>query len=103
AEKAFKSALEYRPEGPDIWCNLGILLASVGRGDEAEAALKKAVEIKPEHLVAWLNLVKLLHTVGREEEAENAYDAAVSHVPGFESFVESLQDFVDEKAKDGES
>jgi protein O-GlcNAc transferase len=94
---AFRSALEYQPEGPDIWCNLGILLASVGRTDEAEASLKKAVEIKPEHLVAWLNLVKLLYAEGREEDAENAYDAAVSHVPGFENFVESMRDFVDDK------
>jgi tetratricopeptide (TPR) repeat protein len=52
---------------------LGLALASAGRGDEAIQALQKTVELKPEHTEAWRHLADHLMAIGDTEGGDAAY------------------------------
>lgn len=52
---------------------LGLALASAGRGDEAIQALRKTVELKPEHTEAWRFLADHLMATGDPEGGDAAY------------------------------
>ncbi len=52
---------------------LGLALASVGRGDEAIRALKKTVTLKPDHTEAWRVLADHLLATGDSKGGDAAY------------------------------
>ena len=61
--------------------NLGIVLANMGRADEAMVHYQKALEIKPNHADAYYNLGHLLAKMGRTDEALAHYQKALELDP----------------------
>ena len=52
---------------------LGLTLASAGRGDEAIQALRKTVKLKPQHPAAWRHLADHLLATGDTQGGDEAY------------------------------
>lgn len=64
-----------KPNDPDTWYNLGVLLSKdPAKEAEAEEAYKKAVALKPDYASAWQNLTFL--AIGDDEKARDDYKAA---------------------------
>src|SRR5574340_147579 len=50
---AYRELLHIKTEDVDAWSNLGDLLASLDRYDDAILAYREALRINPEHATAW--------------------------------------------------
>jgi Flp pilus assembly protein TadD len=98
---AFRRASELNPEDTNIWCNLGVVLSTLGEIEQAEHALKKAIEIRPDNFVGWLNLISHFQKQGRSKEADEAHKSALDIITDFDYFMEDLQESIDE-ARDQE-
>jgi tetratricopeptide (TPR) repeat protein len=61
--------------------NLGIVLANMGRADEAVVQYQKALEVKPNHADAYYNLGHLFAKMGRTDEALAHYQKALDIDP----------------------
>jgi tetratricopeptide (TPR) repeat protein len=61
--------------------NLGIVLANMGRTDEAAVHYQKALELKPDHADAYYNLGHLLAKMGQTDEALAHYQKALEIDP----------------------
>ena len=68
--------------------NLGVILQSQGRIDEAETCFRKALMLEPDYAEAHNNLGNALQDQGRFEEATSAYRQALHFRPGY---VEALK------------
>ncbi|MBV9968401.1 MAG: tetratricopeptide repeat protein, partial [Xanthobacteraceae bacterium] len=66
---------------PDFHYNLGVILETIGRREEATARYRGATELKPDHFGAWLNLGNALLALGHLDEAETACRAAARLAP----------------------
>ncbi|MFI8164490.1 tetratricopeptide repeat protein, partial [Streptomyces microflavus] len=73
AETSYRRAVE--AGSADAMVNLALLLAEMGRGEEAEGFYRRAVEAG--HTGAMFNLALLLAKTGRGEEAEGFYHRGV--------------------------
>ncbi|XP_049840480.1 protein O-mannosyl-transferase TMTC2-like [Schistocerca gregaria] len=78
-ESLFRSALHINP--PKAYGNLGSVLSSAGRLQEAEWALRQALRHRPNMADVHYNLGNLLARLGRVEEAERSYRAAIHYRP----------------------
>ena len=69
--------LEPLVSAQSVWAaahfELGLALASVGRGDEAIQALRRTLELEPEHNEAWRVLADHLMATGDSAGADSAY------------------------------
>jgi len=65
--------------------NLGTVLLSQGKRDEAKAHFLKAIQIKPDFEIPYLNLGKLAFAEGNPEKAREFYEKAVSIRPKYDS------------------
>lgn len=61
----FDAALRYRPDDAELWSLKGLVLAALGRLDEAFLLLQKAVAQEPEQVGYQLNLARALIESGR--------------------------------------
>jgi len=77
AERHTRAALEYDPQSPEAWSNLGSALRMQGQSREAEAAFRKALEFEPGAYAPALNLAALLFGANRIEEAVAVLEEAV--------------------------
>jgi predicted TPR repeat methyltransferase len=66
---------------PQMHCNLGLALESLGRCAEAEASYRAALALKPDYATAFGNLGDALTRQGRSAEAADAYREAVRLEP----------------------
>ncbi|KAL1509689.1 hypothetical protein ABEB36_004391 [Hypothenemus hampei] len=69
AEKAFRKALDYRPNMADVHYNLAVLLQSKQKLDEAIQSYQRAIHFRPSLALAYVNLGTALIQAGRCEEA----------------------------------
>src|SRR5690242_12465189 len=60
---------------------LGVVLAQLGRLDEAQAQIGAALKLNPRDAGAWANQGNVLNLLGRGEEAVAAYDRALALQP----------------------
>lgn len=70
-----------RPPSPVAWTNLGMVLAELGRTEEALASFSRAVQLDPQFLPARLHRARLLHLQGAYEQAVDDWAAAVQLDP----------------------
>lgn len=94
AEKELHRALELNPGNAAARRALSLLLANLGRFDEAVAEALRVVELDPLSLVKRQNLALVLYFAGRFEEAEKEARAAREDgtgAPGFREFVAEVQ------------
>lgn len=86
AEAIYRQAIALKPEFVEAHNNLGMVLMSMGRFDEAIAAFERTVSIKPNYAEALSNLGNLFKDSGRLDDALACFDrafAANPTIPGF--------------------
>ena len=81
AVRAFREALWEDPRDARAWSCLGMALAHLGQGPEAESALSRALAIAPQDGEAWFHLGVARSLRGEWSEAVSAYRRAVAHLP----------------------
>ena len=79
--------------------NLGLVLASLGRLDEAIASHRRAIAGKPDFPEAWNNLGNALRAVGQLDEAIAAYRHAISLMPEYASAWNNLGSALNQQRK----
>ena len=72
------------------YSNLGHVLQSLGRSEEAEAACRAAIEIDPAFVNAYQNLGDTLHAAGRLDAAVRAFKAGLARERGHEALALNL-------------
>ena len=70
--------LKINPAWGAAWCNRGLLLAKLGKDEEALASLQKAAELVPDAPEVWNNLGEVLARLDRPAEAVERFDKAVA-------------------------
>jgi serine/threonine-protein kinase len=81
AETEFRRSVELAPQNPAVLSNFGLLLARLGRLDEAVALTQRAVALDPLRGNARANLAGYLLALGRYDEAEGATRKAIEIQP----------------------
>ena len=81
AEAAYRRAISVKPDIAANHYNLGNLLKTLKRLDEAEEAYRGAIAVMPDYAEAYSNLGNLLKEQQRLEEAETAYRRAIALMP----------------------
>jgi tetratricopeptide (TPR) repeat protein len=81
AETLYRTTIRKNPDCCMAYNNLGILLAVMGRTDEAMAHYQKTLEINPNYSDALYNLGLLLGKMGRTDEAMAHYQNALKLNP----------------------
>jgi predicted O-linked N-acetylglucosamine transferase (SPINDLY family) len=74
-------AIKLDPRNPVGWCNLGLALKAIGKGEDAEKAYRKACIIQPRLFEAQLNLTGLLIEKRQFTEAQKHSDIALKIRP----------------------
>ena len=83
ADECYRRAIALDPGYADAHCNLGSLLFTRGRRDEARAHFARAAELAPRHVEAHLNLGTLCEEDGADERALAHYRQALESDPLF--------------------
>ena len=78
AEKHYNEALRINPNDAKVYNNLGVLMASQNKKNEAVDLFNKALHIDPSYAGAYYNLDKIFVNEGRIEEAIFNYRKALS-------------------------
>ncbi len=81
AVKAFREALWDDPKDARAWSFLGMALAHLGQGAEAESALSRALSLAPHDGEAWFHLGVARSLRGEWGEAVSAYRRSVAYLP----------------------
>ena len=71
-----------RPEYVSALTNMGNVLRTLGRCNEAEASYRRAIELRPDYSAAWNALAVLLCAEGRSSEAIPYYRRVAELRPG---------------------
>jgi tetratricopeptide (TPR) repeat protein len=80
AEITYDTAISKRPDNPELYLDLGVLLATGGRYAEAEAFYRKSIALNPTS-PAFTNLGVALESLGRQDEARYCFSKAISLSP----------------------
>lgn len=70
------------PQDAALASNLGLVLRSLERDEEAERAFREAVTLRPDHAEAWYNLGLLCADQARHAEAADCQMRALAAMPG---------------------
>ncbi|MFN0024678.1 MAG: sulfotransferase [Parvularculaceae bacterium] len=81
AARHYAAALEEDPDNVDAMRLLGVVLALLGRGEEALRRARQAVLLAPDYLSAWSNLGAALTELDRIDEAVDAFRRALALDP----------------------
>ena len=81
AARAFREVLREEPLEARAWSLLGMSLAHLGQGPEAEAALSRALALRPQDGEAWFHLGVARALRGEWTESVSAYRRAVALMP----------------------
>ncbi|MBW2637265.1 MAG: tetratricopeptide repeat protein [Deltaproteobacteria bacterium] len=77
AEYCYRQVLESVPHDVDVLCNLGAVLMSQGRLDEAKDSLTEAISLDRNHAISNYNLGNVLKKQGMIEEAKDKFLRAI--------------------------
>jgi tetratricopeptide (TPR) repeat protein len=81
AVRAFREALWEDSKDGRAWSFLGMALAHLGQGAEAESALSRALALAPQDGEAWFHLGVARSLRGEWSQAVSAYRRAVAYLP----------------------
>jgi protein O-GlcNAc transferase len=82
AAKAFQEVLREQPQEARAWSFLGMSLAHLGQGPEAEAALSRAIALRPQDGETWFHLGVARALRNEWASSVAAYRRAVALMPG---------------------
>lgn len=83
AEAAYRQALVFQPQQPDVLHLLGVLLFQTGRAQESIELISQAIQQRPEQAAFHCNLGVVLQSVGHYEQAIDHYLRAESLQEGY--------------------
>lgn len=83
AEIAFRKVVELKPNYPDGYSNLGVILQEKGMLDDAILAFNKALSLKPDYAEAYFNKGIALKYKGKLKEAIEAHNKAIAIKPDY--------------------
>lgn len=86
AEQALREARRQRPDHAETLVALGVLLANLGRLQEAITLAQRAVELDPLNGATQMDLLSIFFSSGRFEEAAQAGRRALQLVPGAQHY-----------------
>lgn len=73
AESTLRSGIELVPEAPNLWFNLGVLLNSLRRPENAESAFLRATELDRNDQASWIELGRLRYARSAHLDAAQAF------------------------------
>lgn len=77
----YEDVLRMDADRPEAQANLGIVLAALGRTEEAERALLEAIRLSPWFAQAIVNLADLYRAAGRDAEGETVLRDGLGRLP----------------------
>ncbi|MEM9365511.1 MAG: tetratricopeptide repeat protein [Planctomycetota bacterium] len=77
AAREYESALAESPGDPDVLCDYGYFLYSMGQLDRAELRLREGLKIAPEHQQCTVNLAVVLGEQKKYDEAHSLFEHAI--------------------------
>eukprot|EP00736_Rhodelphis_marinus_P002916 Rmarinus@m.7365 len=90
AEILYKKALEFDPDFPPAYLNLGVVYSQTNRLELAEETMKQALAIDPDYADALFNLALVLHMTDHPEDAEPYFqhllEVSPQHKAGFMNY-----------------
>ncbi len=93
AERLFRDVVAKHPELYDAAYSLGLLLAEMGKPEEALGYLERAAKGLPERSRIQYNLGLLLQVLQRDSQAESALQKALALEPANMDYLYVLADF----------
>jgi protein O-mannosyl-transferase len=81
AEREYRRAIQLDPDEPIAHNDLGVLLMSRKRWNEAEAELREEIARNPDYGVAYYNVGIVLRELGRPDEAAREWQRALERDP----------------------
>ncbi|MEW6356827.1 MAG: sulfatase-like hydrolase/transferase [Planctomycetota bacterium] len=81
ALSAYRKAVELAPDSPDLRCEMGRLLMTMGDARAAEETYRRVITERPDFARAHKGLADVLYRTGRIEDALLAYDRAIELDP----------------------
>ena len=78
AASAYSEVLGSEPDNADAMHLLGLVLATMGRGQDAVRLIGAAVSLQPSNAAMHANLGSALNEIGRHDEALACFDRAVA-------------------------
>lgn len=76
-----QQAVALDPTLEDAQCNLGVVLARMGRTPEAIAQMEKAVQLSPGRAEIWMNLANMYQANGQKVKALQTYSEFLKRFP----------------------
>ena len=80
-ENINQASIQYQPDYPTEWYNIGVLLQNEKRFKEAKKAYQEAIKKDPSYALAWNNLGVMMVKQGDNQRAETAYRKAIEFNP----------------------
>ena len=94
AAALLRRSVQAEPSNPHAWLNLGNVLMSLAKPEEARTAFTRATELAPDVAMAWFNLGVCLGRCKQPLEAASALHRALKiepgHIPAYESLAHVL-------------
>jgi Flp pilus assembly protein TadD len=81
AIELLQKAAAARPDYPDAWNNLGVLLVRQGQNSAAEEKFKRCIEVAPNFDQAYLNLAQLYAIANEKEKARAVLQSLLHRQP----------------------
>ncbi len=101
AESLYREAIAVAPEKAEIHYNLGLVLTSLGRREEAVESYREAVRLRPGYVKALNNLGNLLCELGQPREAVATLQQAIAIDPAYSNAVGNLLVSLSKLVEDG--
>jgi protein O-GlcNAc transferase len=103
AAHAYQQSIELDSNRSQVYCNLGYVWQSQGKGIDAEHALREAIELDPNLTIAHKNLGCLLNLQKKESEAIEALEKAIELDSNFLLAYNNLGKILVEQGKNEEA
>lgn len=89
-KRLYEHTLQFAPQNPTLYNNLGIIYFDSGKREESIELFKKAVQVDPSYVGAYFNLGKAFRAMGNNQEAVSYYKKALEIDPSLVMAYNSL-------------
>jgi len=93
AEKKIREALKQNESDPQLWNSLGVILADMGRYEEAVEAYQQAITLKPDFAICYNNLSVAYKRLRKFDSAKFALEKALEIDPQLAEALNNLANY----------